>query len=182
LVGHDNLRLANDQVAKWGSSRGGPRISSCVRLTGSMFSKSLCGERKAQEETWKIRVWPPALERPRKIFNRRIEHLTVVDNFRSNTKIKGEFPRAGNPFHAKTGTDPKRYLGCRWPWGPKTYRSKQSLTNQGKSLFDCYLGAFSDGRPVGLQFIPQPPLGTQPKDFLLQSIVTLVAFTEFFSE
>jgi hypothetical protein len=173
----DNLRLANDQVEVVILREAGPRIISLRPLNGLNVFKVVAEESgKSQEETWKIRgghrLWtaPEDYGDPNGL-------TYVVDNFPVEYEIKGEFHAQVTHFMQKPAQI-RRDILVQLAAGSPKITVEHSLTNQGNSPLRFAPWALSVMAPGGFAVIPQPPLGTHPKDFLPNRSLTLWPFTD----
>jgi hypothetical protein len=173
----DNLRLANDQVEVVILREAGPRIISLRPLNGFNVFKVVAEESgKSQEETWKIRgghrLWtaPEDYGDPNGL-------TYVVDNFPVEYEIKGEFHAQVTHFMQKPAQI-RRDISVQLAAGEPKITVEHSLTNQGKTPLRFAPWALSVMAPGGFAVVPQPPLGTHPKDFLPNRSLTLWPFTD----
>ncbi|HXM27449.1 MAG TPA: hypothetical protein VN957_15610 [Chthoniobacterales bacterium] len=173
----DNLRLANDQVEVVILREAGPRIISLRPLNGFNVFKVVAEESgKSQEETWKIRgghrLWtaPEDYGDPNSL-------TYVVDNFPVEYEIKGEFHAQVTHFMQKPAQI-RRDISVQLAVGGPKITVEHLLTNQGNSPLRFAPWALSVMAPGGSAVIPQPPLGTHPKDFLPNRSLTLWPFTD----
>jgi hypothetical protein len=173
----DNLRLANDQVEVVILREAGPRIISLRPLNGFNIFKVVAEESgKSQEATWKIRgghrLWtaPEDYGDPNGL-------TYVVDNFPVEFEIKGEFHAQVTHFMQKPAQI-RRDISVQLAAGGPKITVEHSLTNQGNSPLRFAPWALSVMTPGGFAVIPQPPLGTHPKDFLPNRSLTLWPFTD----
>ena len=173
----DNLRLANDQVEVVILREAGPRIISLRPLNGFNVFKVVAEESgKSREETWKIRgghrLWtaPEDYGDPNGL-------TYVVDNFPVEYEIKGEFHAQVTHFMQKPAQI-RRDISVQLAAGGPKITVEHSLTNQGNSPLRFAPWALSVMAPGGFAVIPQPPLGTHPKDFLPNRSLTLWPFTD----
>jgi hypothetical protein len=173
----DNLRLANDQVEVVILREAGPRIISLRPLNGLNVFKVVAAESgKSQEETWKIRgghrLWtaPEDYGDPNGL-------TYVVDNFPVEYEIKGEFHAQVTHLMQKPAQI-RRDISVQLAAGAPKITVEHSLTNQGNSPLRFAPWALSVMAPGGFAVIPQPPLGTHPKDFLPNRSLTLWPFTD----
>jgi hypothetical protein len=173
----DNLRLANDQVEVVILREAGPRIISLRPLNGFNVFKVVAEESgKSQEETWKIRgghrLWtaPEDYGDPNGL-------TYVADNFPVEYEIKGEFHAQVTHFMQKPAQI-RRDISVQLAAGEPKITVEHSLTNQGKTPLRFAPWALSVMAPGGFAVVPQPPLGTHPKDFLPNRSLTLWPFTD----
>ena len=173
----DNLRLANDQVEVVILREAGPRIISLRPLNGLNVFKVVAEQSgKSQEETWKIRgghrLWtaPEDYGDPNGL-------TYVLDNFPVEYEIKGEFHAQVTHFMQKPAQI-RRDISLQLAAGGPKITVEHSLTNQGNSPLRFAPWALSVMAPGGFAVIPQPPLGTHPKDFLPNRSLTLWPFTD----
>ncbi|HXL25265.1 MAG TPA: hypothetical protein VN952_01230 [Chthoniobacterales bacterium] len=173
----DNLRLANDQVEVVILREAGPRIICLRPLNGLNVFKVVADQSgKSQEETWKIRgghrLWtaPEDYGDPNGL-------TYVLDNFPVEYEIKGEFHAQVTHFMQKPAQI-RRDISVQLAVGGPKITVEHSLTNQGNSPLRFAPWALSVMAPGGFAVIPQPPLGTHPKDFLPNRSLTLWPFTD----
>jgi hypothetical protein len=173
----DNLRLANDQVEVVILRAVGPRIISLRPINGRNVFKVVAEETgKSREETWKIRgghrLWtaPEDYGDPNGL-------TYVLDNFPVDYEIKGEFHAQVTHFMQKPAQI-RRDISVRLAAnGPKII-VEHALTNQGSAPLSFAPWALSVMAPGGFAVIPQPALGTHPKDFLPDRSISLWPFTD----
>jgi hypothetical protein len=173
----DNLRLANDQVEAVVLRAVGPRIISLRPLNGRNVFKVVAEQTgKSREDTWKIRGGHRLWTAPEDYGNP--NGLTyVLDNLPVDYEIKGEF-HAQVTHVVQKPAQIRRDISIRLAAnGPKII-VEHALTNQGSSPLSFAPSALSVMAPGGFAVIPQPALGTHPKDFLPNRSLSLWPFTD----
>jgi hypothetical protein len=173
----DNLRLANDQVEAVVLRAVGPRIISLRPLNGRNVFKVVAEQTgKSREDTWKIRGGHRLWTAPEDYGNP--NGLTyVLDNLPVDYEIKGEF-HAQVTHVVQKPAQIRRDISIRLAAnGPKII-VEHALTNQGSSPLSFAPWALSVMAPGGFAVIPQPALGTHPKDFLPNRSLSLWPFTD----
>jgi hypothetical protein len=173
----DNLRLANDQVEVVILRAVGPRVISFRPLDGRNVFKVVAEQTgKSQEETWQLRgghrLWtaPEDYGDPNGL-------TYVLDNFPVDYEIKGEFHAQVTHLMQKPAQIRRDISVQLAASGPKII-VEHALTNQGGSPLSFAPWALSVMAPGGFAVIPQPALGTHPKDFLPNRTISLWPFTD----
>jgi hypothetical protein len=173
----DNLRLANDQVEAVILRAVGPRIISLRPLNGRNVFKVVAGQTgKWREETWQIRgghrLWtaPEDFGDPNGL-------TYVLDNFPVDYEIKGEFHAQVTHVMQKPAQI-RRDISVQLAANGPRIVVEHALTNQGSSPLSFAPWALSVMAPGGFAVIPQPALGTHPKDFLPNRSMSLWPFTD----
>jgi hypothetical protein len=173
----DNLRLANDQVEVVILREVGPRIISLRPFNGRNVFKIVAEQSgKSREETWQIRGGHRLWTAPEDYGNP--NGLTyVLDNFPVEYEIKGEFHVQVTHYMQKPAQI-RRAISVQLAASGPRVTVEHSLTNQGHSPLRLAPWALSVMAPGGFAIIPQPPLGTHPKDFLPDRSLSLWRFTD----
>jgi hypothetical protein len=177
----DNLRLANDQVEVVILREVGPRIISFRPLNGTNVFKVFTDQSgKSHEKTWMIRgghrLWtaPEDYGDPNGL-------TYVLDNFPVEFRIEGEFEANVTHFMQKPAQI-RRDITVRLASNGPRVSVEHSVTNQGNSPLRFAPWALSVMAPGGFAVIPQPPLGTHPRDFLPNRTISLWPFTDLSDE
>jgi hypothetical protein len=173
----DNVRLANDQLEVVILREVGPRIISLRPLDGRNVFKVVAEQTgKSQEETWKIRgghrLWtaPEDYGDPNGL-------TYVLDNFPVDYEIKGDFHARVTHVMQKPAQIRRDISVQLAASGPKII-VEHALTNEGNSPLSFAPWALSVMAPGGFAVIPQPALGTHPRDFLPNRSIALWPFTD----
>jgi hypothetical protein len=173
----DNLRLTNDQVEVIILRDVGPRIISFRPLNGfNVFKVFPEQSGKSREATWMLRgghrLWtaPEDYGDPNGL-------TYVLDNSPVEYKIEGEFAARVTHFMQKPAQI-RRDISLRLASRGPTVTVDHSLTNQSDSPLRFAAWALSVMAPGGFAIIPQPTLGSHPKDFLPNRLLSLWPFTD----
>jgi hypothetical protein len=173
----DNLRLANDQVEVVILRAVGPRVISFRPLSGRNVFKVVPEQTgKSREGTWQIRGGHRLWTAPEDYGDP--DGLTyVLDNFPVDYEIKGEFHAQVTHLMQKPAQIRRDISVQLAANGPKII-VEHALTNQGSLPLSFAPWALSVMAPGGFAVIPQPVLGTHPKDFLPNRTISLWPFTD----
>jgi hypothetical protein len=173
----DNLRLANDQVEAVILRAVGPRIISLRPLNGrNVFKVAAEQTGKSREETWQLRgghrLWtaPEDFGDPNGL-------TYVLDNFPVDYEIKGDFHVQVTHVMQKPAQI-RRDISVQLAANGPRIVVEHALTNQGSSSLSFAPWALSVMAPGGFAVIPQPALGTHPRDFLPNRSISLWPFTD----
>jgi hypothetical protein len=173
----NNLRLVNDQIEVVILRDVGPRIISLRPLTGRNVLKVLPEQAgKSGEPDWMLRgghrLWtaPEDFGDPNGLDY-------VLDNFPVEYEIDGEFA-ARVTYVMQKPAQIRRDISVQLaPTGPRV-TVDHWLTNQGKTSLQFAPWALSVMAAGGYAIIPQPPLGSHPKDYSPNRVLTLWPFTD----
>lgn len=173
----DNLRLANGQVEVIILRDVGPRIISFRPLNGLNVFKVFPEQSGiSREATWMLRgghrLWtaPEDYGDPNGL-------TYVLDNFPVEYEIEGAFGARVTHFMQEPAQI-RRDISLRLAPNSPTVTVDHSLTNQGNSTLRFAAWALSVMAPGGFAIIPQPALGSHPKDFLPNRILSLWRYTD----
>jgi hypothetical protein len=173
----NNLRLVNDQIEVVILRDVGPRIISLRPLDGRNVLKILPEQSgKSDEPSWMLRGGHRLWTAPEDYGNP--NGLTyVLDNSPTPYEIEGEFAARVTHVMEKPAQIRRDIVVRLAPAGPKL-SVEHSLTNQGDVPLRFAPWALSVMAAGGYAIIPQPPLGSHPKDFLPNRVLSLWPFTD----
>ena len=178
---NDNLQLSNNQVEVVILREVGPRIICFRPLNGRNVLRIFAEQSGESGEEGRMirgghRLWtaPEDYGDPNGL-------TYVLDNFPVEYEIQGELEARVTHFLRKPAQI-RRDISVRLaPSGPRVI-VEHSLTNQGDTPLRFAPWALSVMAPGGLAVIPQPPLGTHPRDFLPNRSLSLWPFTDLSDE